>query len=228
MFVYLRQQIRILASLTEYLGRLPYHIVEVSHKLSIHRRSRLNASLLGRTRSRGYQISGLRIDDQELSKELGRAYHVRIHFRKIFGVLVILIILPCVIKQPDSSRRPKSRRRVIYRLSSSPQVVIVVHYPRISGLICIVASVVINRVLIGRSDTSALSQLVERVYKRFFAVAYVKRLRRPVIHFRVYIYSILTVPRSRERGVPFTGEVERLTLLNRYLALGRIAAVSRT
>ena len=88
-----------------------------------------------------------------------------------------------------------------------------VHYPWVSRLICVIASVVIYTVLVCSSYRTALCQWGKSFYQRLFIFSQIERLCRPIVHFSINIYSILSAPRSASACVPFSRKGQRLTYL---------------
>ena len=161
--------------------------------------SRLRGSVLRRNRRYADQPAVPGLLGQKIEKKLAGFLHHRIDLRQIGRIAAEKVTVPQMLAEPSVRRGPHAAERRIDHAADTPDVRIVVGRPSTRPVH-----------LRGRLPARN-AQVADHVDQRSVQFGQVRRLGRPVVHFRIDVDRVLAVPCRKSLMIPNALQIGWLT-----------------
>src|SRR5690606_14301232 len=145
-----------------------------------------------------YEPSILRMLHQEVYIERCRTFQYRVDFFQVCAISAIEVMLPKGLAYPSSATIPDSPEDSIYRARDSPDVGIVMGHPAF------------GTVHDASSFLTCFSQFRHHAQEWLMKLRQICLFSRPIVHLRIDVDGVFTVPRRRKASIPYSLEVGRL------------------
>ena len=162
-----------------------------------HLAIRHTESILRRSRGSRYQVIIPWVAHQHIRKEQGCAFHHRIDLFQIFLILRILIMSKQMFAKPRGRSIGSSPRRMLSRSSKLPDISQDMGHP---------ATGIIKDF---RRTFAALHLLFDPFRHRQMQLGQVGHFSRPMIHLKIDIQMIITIPGRIDRVTPQSLKIGR-------------------
>ena len=152
--------------------------------------ARSEREVLRRGRRVGDEPAVLRMRNEQVQQELGRAFHDRVRLRQERLIAREPVVLPEVSGQPGAARGEPAPVRPVHRRGHTPDVGVLVVHPA-------------ARAVMFTGDGRALvGQFPDHPEQRLGALGQVRHLGRPVVHLGVDVRRVLRIPHGIHVLVP--------------------------